>query len=536
VQATFQAKIADESLYPAFDAIAELYGRAERHLYVDLYVRARDLNECKSEYLVRFGLTARQFNATRVDLGGRVDALRESHRNRVEDLERSVRATRRAVADLEKRERSLAERPKRQRYRHDARRAEERRRVRFRLHQNKRRLAALEDRLRVAQRDGAPGPCFGSRRLFRAQFHLADNGYADHAAWLADWRRTRTSQFLCLGSHDETTGNQTCTAQPGGVLRLRVPPALADRFGTYVFIHGIRFPYGQAAVETAVAAGKPVTYRFLRRTRKGRDVWYVHATVDVAAAEVTTVPRLGAVGADLNTDHIAGGEVDRFGNPVAARSFPVVLYKRSRAQVEASLSGAVADLVAWAKSAGKPIVIERLDFAGKKSRLREIGDRQARLLSGFAYRRFHALLCSRAAREGVEVITVNPAYTSVIGFVKFGPGYGLSRHATAAVAIARRGLGLRERLRSRSALPLPVRNRGRHVWSDWNRVARGLRAGSARGRRPSEGARGGGAPPSSAAPVCGASRAEGPPWDGLSVGPGCDSPAQIVGRTVRPAS
>jgi len=39
-------------------------------------------------------------------------------------------------------------------------------------------------------------------------------------------------------------------------------------------------------------------------------------------------------------------------------------------------------------------------------------------------------------REGVKVITVNPAFTSLIGRVKFGEGYGLSPHA-AAVAIAR---------------------------------------------------------------------------------------------------
>jgi len=57
--------------------------------------------------------------------------------------------------------------------------------------------------------------------------------------------------------------------------------------------------------------------------------------------------------------------------------------------------GDVVDVVAWA--------------------LREVSDRHARKLSHFAYASFHALLVSRAAREGVEVIEVNPAYTSVIG-------------------------------------------------------------------------------------------------------------------------
>ena len=116
------------------------------------------------------------------------------------------------------------------------------------------------------------------------------------------------------------------------------------------------------------------------------------------------------------------------------------------------------------------------------------------MLSAFAYRKFFQLLFSRAAREGVEVIGVNPAFTSVIGAVQFASGYGLSSHGAAAVAIARRGLRFGERLRSRSAFPLPARNRGKPVWSDWRRVAQRLRAARARGRCPSEGGRGRGNP------------------------------------------
>ena len=132
---------------------------------------------------------------------------------------------------------------------------------------------------------------------------------------------------------------------------------------------------------------------------------------------------------------------------------------------------------------------------------------------------------------------LDPSHMSAIGYAKFGPGYGLSSHQAAAVAIARRGLKFGERLRSRSALALPVRNRARHVWSDWSRQSQGLRAiwaggktpgiGSARGRRPFEGNRGGGIPPSRAA--------ETPPGDGHAVVPGRDPPAQIVGNAVRPA-
>ncbi|MDA8065092.1 MAG: IS200/IS605 family accessory protein TnpB-related protein [Thermaerobacter sp.] len=180
-------------------------------------------------------------------------------------------------------------------------------------------------------------------------------------------------------------------------------------------------------------------------------------------------------------------------------------------------------------------MVEELDFRKKKAALRERSPRYARMLSAFAYRKFFQLLFSRAARYGVEVIEVNPAFTSVIGEVKFASGYGLSSHGAAAVAIARRGLRFGERLRSRSAFPLPARNRGKHVWSDWRRVAQRRRAERARGRCPSEGGRGRGIPLSSAAPVRGSGSGEGPPWDGFAAAPGRDSPAQTVGKTVRPA-
>ncbi len=466
MQATFQARIADETVYPVFDAIAHLYGRVERRLYVDLHVHGGSPGALKREYLARYGLTARQFNAVAVTLRGRMDAARESQAEQVAGLRVSVAATERAIGKLQKKYAVLGRRPRGQRFTHDVDRAATRWRLARSLHGKQRRLAALRARLAAAEADRAAKRvhlCFGSRKRFRAQFDLRANGYRDHAAWLADWRRARSSQFLCLGSHDESAGNQTCTLQPDGSLRLRVPPALQGRFGRWVAIPDVRFPYGQGDVEAAVAAGQPITYRFLRRQRKGRSVWYLHTTVDRPAAKVTTDGRLGALGVDLNPGHIEVAEVDRFGNPLGVRSLPVTLQGRRSAQVKAALGDAVADVVSQAQAAGKPIVVERLDFREKKARLREASDRQARMLSAFAYRQFHQLLRSRAAREGVAVLTVNPAYTSVIGFAKFGSGYGLSAHGAAAVAIARRGLGFGERLRSRSALPLPARTRGRHI-------------------------------------------------------------------------
>ena len=518
--ATFEAKVFDQALSPLFSSIADLYAQAEHALYVDHYVRGRPETECKREYLGRFRLTARQFNAVAVNLRGKVEAAKEAQKLHIEQLKGAIAAAEKAV---KKAERGLSQLGKRAVKKssvakggaHDAEISEGKRRLRFKIHHKKRRLTALRLRLAAAETDRKAGRvrlCFGGKRRFRAQFHLQKNGYASLAEWRQELQRARSSQFLCLGSKDETSGNQTCTRMPDGNLRLRVPPALEGQYGSHVEILGIVFPYGQGEIDAALLRQEAVTYRFLRRRRHNgqKEQWYIQATVDRLDVETTTLRHLGALGVDFNPAHVNVAEIDRFGNVVGSRSFQVDLSKHSEAQMTAALSEVVADMVDWAQKAGKPIAVEHLDFGKKKSALREKSPRYARMLSGFAYGKFHSLLRARAGREGVEIIGVNPAFTSVIGAVKFAPGYGLSSHCAAAVAIARRGLRFGERLRSRSAFPLPARNRGKHVWSDWRRLSQRLRADSARGRRPSEGDRRRGTPLSSATPSQ-APAGQGPP-------------------------
>ncbi|MEG5179530.1 hypothetical protein QUB59_16285 [Microcoleus sp. A2-D5] len=92
------------------------------------------------------------------------------------------------------------------------------------------------------------------------------------------------------------------------------------------------------------------------------------------------------------------------------------------------------------------VVCESLDFSTKKTQLRERGRKYARMLSGWAYSRFYQLLESILSNRGISLFTRNPAYTSLIGLVKYARMYGLSSDVAAAIAIARRGMNLSERL------------------------------------------------------------------------------------------
>ena len=92
--------------------------------------------------------------------------------------------------------------------------------------------------------------------------------------------------------------------------------------------------------------------------------------------------------------------------------------------------------MAYAREAGKPIVIEKLDFGQKKAALEGESRMYSRMLSGFSYGKIVAYFISRGYRQGVEVHQVNPAFSSVIGRVKFMERYGLSVHQAAALVLA----------------------------------------------------------------------------------------------------
>jgi len=102
------------------------------------------------------------------------------------------------------------------------------------------------------------------------------------------------------------------------------------------------------------------------------------------------------------------------------------------------------------------------------------------MLSCFSYSKIIETLKSKALRSKIEIFEVNPAFTSVIGKVKFQKRYGLTNHQAAALTIARRYMQASEKPPKKSIIPdakgsmraffLPVRNRKKHLWSFWGKV------------------------------------------------------------------
>ena len=245
---------------------------------------------------------------------------------------------------------------------------------------------------------------FRLEALWRKQHDLEVNGYGNHEEWLSDWRDARSDEFFTLGSRDETTGCQLCVAtiaEDGCLnLRVRMPDALAEQHGKYLLIQNVWFAYGHEQVLAALQSnteytryrrqhgekaarstklGQAISYRF---KRDGRG-WRVFVSTNMMDVTVVTDRRRGEIGVDLNADHLAVAETDASGNWLNAWRVPLVTYGKSTHQAEALIGDAVAWVVEYARDAGKPIVIENLDFRQKKAVLEGDNQRYSRMLSSF---------------------------------------------------------------------------------------------------------------------------------------------------------
>ena len=458
------------TLYDFFSDMGDVYGRVKRTLFRDMISTGTPSASFKNTYLKRFGITARQFNAIRYDLEGNIESYREGLAFRIRDLTDRITSVKKWVKSKETQVRKVRKDTSLSNHQ----RGKLLQPLLFTLHHKKRRLHAIEEKLASLQKDRDNGTirlCFGSRTLFSRQFELAGNDYASHDEWLSDWRHARSSQFVCLGSKDETGGNQTCTLSRSGVLRIRVPDALVPTYSKYVTIPTISYPYGQEFIDYALHNGRALTHRFVRK-EKG---WYLQTFVDMPEkVRITNHPRdIGCIGVDVNEKSIAVAETDRYGNRVRSKVYPACVKDVSTERTRAIYGDVSKDIIERCVATGKPLGHEHVDFQKKKTALREQGATYARMLSGFAYATFLTMLDRRAYKAGVEVRTVNPAFTSVIGTCNYMERYGITVHEGAAIAIARRVQRCSERPDlSRTASPLPERIRGEHDWSFWRRLRR----------------------------------------------------------------
>jgi hypothetical protein len=385
------------------DQYSQFFGELERKLFVILFFKKAPLSIVKKEFCKKYNITSRQFNSLRMQLDGKVSSVLEKRNLDISDLEAKISHINQFIAKKEKQKEKLHQKITSSKPTHPKwfEWTKKHRYLKFLLHQKNRRLRNLVQKLNQLKQDEEEQKiriCFGSKKLFHKQFYLKENNYLTHEQWKIEWTQARNAQFLVIGSKDETYGNQSATYDLENTLRLRVADQFSDTYGKYIRFTNVTFPYGQEFLDEAklffmgtTRNGNPqkyftsITYRFLKRKKD----WYLNATVNRVTPKIGTSKNNGLIGIDLNAGFLSICEIDRFGNPLKKeKKINVPMYGRKQDQIFASLSDASKEIVDYAVLVQKDIVIEKLNFSRKKVRLREMGPKYARMLSGFAYSSF----------------------------------------------------------------------------------------------------------------------------------------------------
>jgi IS605 OrfB family transposase len=189
------------------------------------------------------------------------------------------------------------------------------------------------------------------------------------------------------------------------------------------------------------------SYTVELKLKDGQIYGFVRFSLDVPPQMITK--ERGVIGIDVNARpfHLAIAEVSPDGNLQSYKSIYLshLLKFKSRNRKEYEEWLIAYEVIRFAKEKNKAIAIKDIKKLPKGRR----GDGKAKLrkiLQFFSYRRILKKIESLAIKEGIEIVKVNPAFTSVIGMMKYCPQCFIDKDVAGAYVIGRKALGFKEKI------------------------------------------------------------------------------------------
>jgi IS605 OrfB family transposase len=290
---------------------------------------------------------------------------------------------------------------------------------------------------------------FGGKRLFEklCKNHLTGKARENLKK---QWRELRQGTLIAIGSkHKTIQGNPLLRfMELNGKLHLRITTGNRE------------FIYAKVLREPSNSKDKWITFMLMLleswqtknyfaytvelKLRDGEV--YGSVSFEIPKPEVKYTKENGVIAIDTNASpiHLAVAEVSKTGELVSYQTISLHnllgLSKNAKDHQEWILAHQIVNL---AIQKGKAIAVENLKKLKKGTR----GDGKAKLRKILHHWNAKKLLqkIKRVAKlKGVEVIEVNPAYTSVIGMLKYAPQLNIDKDIAGAYVIGRRALGFKE--------------------------------------------------------------------------------------------
>ena len=273
--------------------------------------------------------------------------------------------------------------------------------------------------------------CFGTKKLLKRDYEL----------FIAQ----RDSQMSFVGAKDEKACNQVLQLEynrKNNQFRVQ----LRKDFGGYKSSSD-KYVYGKVyfnhhkkhLISILRSKTSPLSYKIIKRN--GR--YYLHCTFEIQVDEFVTRSDYGTIGLDFNKGFITLAETNKYGHLVKTQVLPYRF--KSGDKTKTDLQGVANHIVKLALQTGKDVSIEDLDFKMKKSKTESKQSKKYNeMIHSLAYREFSDIVESVTYRNRVNLIKVNPAWTSWLAKQKYCTAMKLNVHVGASYVIARRGQGYKD--------------------------------------------------------------------------------------------
>jgi len=290
---------------------------------------------------------------------------------------------------------------------------------------------------------------FGGKRLFEklCKNHLTGKV---REGLKKQWKEQRQGTLISIGSKSDKGNRLTRFEDLNGQLCLRITAGNRE------------FIYAKVLREPSNSKDKWLTFMIMLleswqtqsyfpytvelKLRNGEV--YGSVSFELPTPEVKYTREKGVIAIDTNASpiHLAIAEVSKTGELVSYQTISlhhlIGLSQNSKDHQEWILAHQIVNL---AIEKGKAIAVENL----KKLRKGKCGNGKATLrkrLHQWNAKKFLQKLKRVAMLKGVEVIEVHPAYTSIIGMLKYAPQLSIDKDIAGAYVIGRRALGFKENM------------------------------------------------------------------------------------------
>jgi IS605 OrfB family transposase len=288
---------------------------------------------------------------------------------------------------------------------------------------------------------------FGGKRLFEklCKNHLTGKV---REGLKKQWKEQRQGTLVSIGSKADKGNRLTRFEDINGQLCLRITTGNRK----FIYAKVLREPSNSkdkwlTFIAMLLESWQTQNYFAYTVELKLRDgEVYGSVSFEIPTPKVRYTKENGVIAIDTNASpiHLAIAEVSKTGELLSYQNISlhhlIGLSQNSKDHQEWILAHQIVDL---AIQKNKAIAVENLKKLMKGKR----GDGKAKLrkiLHQWNAKKFLQKLKRVARLKGVEVIEVHPAYTSLIGMLKYAPQLSIDKDIAGAYVIGRRALGFKE--------------------------------------------------------------------------------------------